>query len=48
MWQFEIQGRKFEQIENPMETGILYSAKCYFLVFYKNGKAAIVLWRGKD
>ena len=24
------------------------SQKCYFLVFYKSGKAAIILWRGKD
>jgi len=48
VWQFEIQGRKFEQIENPFQVGILQSQKCYFLVFYKHGKCAIVLWRGKD
>ena len=41
-------GRKFEQIENPLKVGILESQKCYFLVFYKGGKAAIILWRGKD
>ena len=27
---------------------MLASQKCYFLVFYKGGKTAIVLWRGQD
>lgn len=26
----------------------MQSQKCYFTVFYKNGKAAISMWRGKD
>ena len=48
IWQFEILGRKFEQVENPLKIGVLESQKCYFLVFYKGGKASIVLWMGKD
>ena len=48
IWQFEIIGRKFEQVENPLKVGVLESGKCYFIVFYKQGKTAIALWRGKD
>ena len=48
IWQFEIQGRKFEEIENPLKLGVLESQKCYFILFYKNGRVAIVMWRGKD
>jgi len=48
IWQFEILGRRFEQIENPLKVGVLDSAKCYFVVFFKSGRVAITLWRGKD
>ena len=48
IWQFEILGRKFEQIEHPLKVGVLQSQKSYFLVFYKAGKVAIMLWRGRD
>ena len=41
-------GRDFEKVENPLKVGVLQSQKCYFIVFYKGGKAAIMLWRGKD
>lgn len=48
IWQFEISGRKFEQVENPLKIGVLESVKSYIIVFYKDGKAAITLWRGKN
>jgi len=48
IWQFEILGRKFEQVENPLKIGVLESAKSYMIVFYKGGKVAITLWRGRD
>ncbi len=41
-------GKKFDQVENPFEIGKLDASKCYILVFYKEGKTAIVLWRGSN
>lgn len=49
IWQFEILSlRKFEHIENPLKVGVFESQKCYFVVFFKDQKASIMMWRGKD
>lgn len=48
IWVFEIIGRKYEQIENPLKLGVFDSSKCYYIVFLKDTKVSIVLWRGKD
>lgn len=48
IWQFEISGKKFEQVEDPLKVGVFDSQKCYFVVFYRQSKVAIALWRGKD
>lgn len=48
IWQFEIIGRKFEQVEDPLRVGVVDASKCYFIVFYRQGRVAITLWRGKD
>ena len=48
IWVFEINNRKYEQIENPLNLGVFDSSKCYYIVFRKGNKVSIVLWRGKD
>ena len=48
IWVFEIIGRKYEQIENPLKLGVFDSAKCYYVVFRQGNKVSIVLWRGKN
>jgi len=48
IWEYEIIGRQFEQIKNPLSIGVFESSKCYFIVFIKDGKIAIYLWRGSD
>ena len=45
---WEIDRRKYTQIENPLKLGVFDSAKCYYVVFRKANKVSIVLWRGKD
>lgn len=48
LWVYEIVGRKYDMIEDPLEMGVFSSHSCYFVVFFKGDSAAIVLWRGKD
>lgn len=45
IWVFAIEGKSFEQLD---VSGIFEAQKCYFVVFFKNGKASITLWRGND
>ena len=47
IWMFAIEGKSFEQVDVP-KIGMFEAQKCYFVVFFKNGKGSIVLWRGDD
>ena len=48
IWMFEISGKRFVQILNPLSVGVFESQKCYFVIFYKNEKTAIAMWRGQN
>ena len=45
---FEVNRRKYIQIENPLQLGVFDSSKCYYVIFRKANKVSIVFWRGKD
>ena len=45
---WEIDRRKYTQIDNPLKLGVFDASKCYYVVFRKGNKVSIVLWRGKD
>ena len=36
IWIFEMVGRNFEQIKNPLEHGVLDTNKCFYIIFYRN------------
>ena len=35
-------------MHNPLSIGVFESQKCYFVIFYKNEKTAISMWRGQN
>ena len=45
---YEVQRRKYIQIENPMQLGVFDSSKCYYVVFRKENKVSVVFWRGRN
>jgi hypothetical protein len=48
IWVFEMIGRQFEQVKNPLEIGVLDTNKCFYIIFYKSHHLAIYLWMGGD
>lgn len=48
IWVFEMIGRQFEQVKNPLEIGVLDTNKCFYIIFYKAHHLAIYLWMGGD
>ena len=48
IWMYQIIGKRFLQISNPLQLGVFESQNCYFVVFYSSEKVAIALWRGSD
>jgi hypothetical protein len=47
-WQYQVQGRKFEDMRDALCKGVLSSYKSYYLIYLKNSTLAIFLWRGKN
>lgn len=48
IWQYEFVGGKYEEIKDPLLTGVLNTNKSYFIVALKSKNLAIFLWRGKE
>lgn len=44
---FEIEGRRFAHIDNPLQQGVFDAGKTYFVVLEKNDSLAVYLWHGK-